>query len=97
MKPRNLLLIIALFALQVCALAGDRKPADAGDPGSLVNNRSKSLDFDNDVIEGMNKNPLDSLTRVGKNDDKDQSRLYQRKPHFKREIRQTVREMEFAQ
>jgi hypothetical protein len=59
--------------------------------------KSKSIDFDSEVVEGMNKNPLDSLTRVGKKDDKQQGHLYRRKGHFKREIRQTVQEMGYTQ
>jgi hypothetical protein len=92
----RIVLLLLAIALST-ALADDRQPASGTAAGATPAGRTKSLDFDGEVIEGMNKNPLDSLTRVGKNDDKDQSRLYQRKPHFKREIRQTVREMEFAQ
>jgi len=106
---RKILIFLSLGALnavflaasvQLLALAEDRKPAattDTGDGGSLVNNRSKSLDFDNDVIEGMNKNPLDSLTRLGRKDDKQQGHLYRRKSNFRREMRQTVQEMGYTQ
>lgn len=97
MKMRKLVLIILLSALAATAWAGNRKPANADDPGSLVNNRSKSLDFDSDVIEGMNKNPLDSLTRLGRKDDKQQGHLYRRKSNFRREMRQTVQEMGYTQ
>jgi hypothetical protein len=91
-----------LWALSVLlaaapAAARDRKPASAGQGGSLVDNRSKTLDFDADVLEGMNKNPLDSLTRLGKSDDKQQGHLYRRKSHFRREMRQTVQEMGYTQ
>jgi hypothetical protein len=59
--------------------------------------RGKSLDFDDEMVEGMNRNPLDSLTRVGRRDQRDHDRLYRRKQNFKREIRQTVREMGYSQ
>jgi hypothetical protein len=66
-------------------------------PAAPFSARSKKLDFDDEMIEGMNRNPLDSLTRVGKNDLRNHDRLYRRKQNFKREIRQTTREMGYSQ
>jgi hypothetical protein len=86
------------LAILTTAHAGDRRPAAVGPDGGVARgDRSKSLDFDNDVIEGMNKNPLDSLTRVGNQDDKQQGHLYRRKADFRRETRQTTQEMGYSQ
>jgi hypothetical protein len=59
--------------------------------------RSTSLNFEDEIVEGMNKNPFDSLTSVGKNDTRDQDRLYKKKPHFRFETKLTIREMGLLQ
>jgi hypothetical protein len=89
---------IALIAIVLSALgAAISVWAADGASRSPASERSKSIDFDNDVIEGMNKNPLDSLTRVGASDDKQQGHLYRRKANFKRETRQASQEMGYSQ
>lgn len=99
MKTISMTLVVLAAALLADPATGaDRAPASSStEAGSLLSNRSKSLDFDNDVIEGMNKNPLDSLTRLGNKDDKQQDHLYRKKANFKREIRQSVQEMGYTQ
>jgi hypothetical protein len=72
-----------------------RQPASS-DGLPAVADRSTSIDFEDDIIEGMNKNPFDSLTRVGRQDGGGGGALYRRKRGFGREIKQTVREMGFA-
>ena len=59
--------------------------------------RSDSLSFDDELIEGMNQNPFESLTNLGKKNDIDQGHLYHRKPNFKKEIRRTSQEMGYVQ
>ena len=59
--------------------------------------RSDSLSFDDELIEGMNQNPFESLTNVGKKDDRDEGHLYHRKPNFRKEIRRTSQEMGYVQ
>lgn len=72
-----------------------REPANR-DGLPVQADRSTSIDFEDDIIEGMNKNPFDSLTRVGKQDGAGGAHLYHRKKGFGREIKQTVREMGYA-
>jgi len=59
-------------------------------------NRTKAIDFEDEVIEGLNKNPLDNLQTVGKRDNSGQNRLYRKKPSFKRELRRTTTEMGYT-
>lgn len=73
-----------------------RQPASTNSNLPAVADRSTSIDFEDDIIEGMNKNPFDSLTRVGRQDGAGGGALYRRKRGFGREIKQTVREMGFA-
>lgn len=54
--------------------------------------RSNSLTFEDEVISGMNRNPLDSLTQIGKGDNHNQNRLYRKKEHFKLELIYSIRE-----
>src|SRR5581483_2415068 len=79
-EVRTVVLLILISALSVPASASaadggannaangaaKRDPA-ASSPGAK---RGKSLEFDDNVVEGMNKNPLDSLQNVGREDGK---------------------------
>ncbi len=59
--------------------------------------RSSSLNFEDEVVEGMNRNPFDSLTHIGKNDDRNQKHLYRKKSNFRYEIKLNIREMGLLQ
>ncbi|MGZ3698020.1 MAG: hypothetical protein ACXWP5_07795, partial [Bdellovibrionota bacterium] len=89
-----------LILISASAHADSRKAPPARQPSSsqvVSAERSKTIDFDNELVEGMNKNPLDALTHVGKRDDRDQAHLYHKKTNFKKEMRQTVLEMGASQ
>ncbi len=55
-------------------------------------NRQKSLDFEDSVIEGMNRDPLDSVQHVGRKDPGGAGRLYRKKPDFRSETGRTLQE-----
>ena len=55
--------------------------------------RKKALDFEDDLIEGMNKNPLDSLEHVARKDDKSRPYLYWKRGDFRREMKQNAHEI----
>jgi hypothetical protein len=71
-------------------------PGSAPGPGA-PNQRSGSIDFEDELVEGMNQNPFDSLTHVGRKDDREEGHLYHMKSNFKREIRQNAQEMGYVQ
>src|SRR4051812_19907409 len=48
------------------------------------NQRSGSINFDDELIESMNHNPFESLTQVGSTNNRDQSHLYHKKSSYKR-------------
>jgi hypothetical protein len=54
--------------------------------------RGKSLDFEDNVVEGMNRNPLDSLENISKKDGRDQSHLYRKRTDFRKEMKSTIQE-----
>jgi hypothetical protein len=64
---------------------------------SVSDQRSNTLNFDDQLMEGMNRNPFDSLTHIGNPDDKNGTRLYRYKTSFKREILETAQEMGYVQ
>lgn len=71
-------------------------PAIAADPMPQTS-RSRSLDFEDEIVEGMNKNPFDSVISVGKNDAAARRRIYRTKTHYEQDVKRTVREMGLMQ
>jgi hypothetical protein len=90
------MLVISALILPAAtrAFAGEaaRTPANA----DAVKKRAKSLEFEDNVVEGMNKNPLDSLQQVGREDGKSHGRLYKKRTDFQNEIRQSVQEAGYS-
>jgi hypothetical protein len=59
--------------------------------------RSKSIDFEGDVVEGMNKRPLDSLSQISESDRrKKRPHLYHKRTHFRPENTQKLRELRYS-
>jgi hypothetical protein len=84
MKTGVRFLAMWLYAAPMFFVAG---LVDAGD-------RKKSLDFNEQLIEGLNKRPLDSLNSLndGTGDGKHRH-LYRRKIRFNSELRSTLRDV----
>lgn len=55
--------------------------------------RSKNIKFEDDVVEGMNKNPMDSAENLGRHDQQNAAHLYHKPTDFKDAVQQTVHEM----
>jgi hypothetical protein len=93
------LILVLSEAVSVPSEAGDKRaPAAASPPQPATpgKKRGKSLEFDDNVVEGMNKNPLDSLQNVGREDGKSHGRLYKKRTDFQNEIRQSVQEAGYS-
>lgn len=58
--------------------------------------REKVMEFDDGLIEGVNKGPADYSTKTSKLRDK-KSRLYDKELPFDREMAETLRDMRFAE
>lgn len=89
MAPSRIAVAILVGFLSV-GLAWAGKPA--------APQRTKVIDFDDEVVEGMNKRPLDSVSQVsdpGKRARK--PHLYRKRASFRSEIRETLRELRYAQ
>jgi hypothetical protein len=60
--------------------------------------RSKSLDFEGDLIEGVNKRPLDSLNQVSEaNKKRKRPHLYNKKSDYHLENAYKLKEMRHSQ
>jgi len=96
MKMALLLIVcMALVAPEAMAREDVRAPAH-NTPPQAGKKRAKSLEFDDNVVEGMNKNPLDSLQNIGREDGKSHGRLYKKRTDFQNEIRQSVQEAGYS-
>jgi hypothetical protein len=60
--------------------------------------RQKVIDFDGDVVEGVNKKPLDSLTQVSEKEKRRRKiHLYHKRRGFRTETQEVLREMRYAE
>lgn len=83
MKPSLLLNI--LFVIGITAGLTVAVPAEAG-------KRQKVIDFEDEVVEGMNKRPLDSLNQVSEKDRKKRRpHLYRKRAGFRNETYDALR------
>lgn len=83
-------------ALIVFTLIAALVPASAAAAGK--GDRSKVIDFEGELVEGMNKRPLDSLSQISEADKKrNRPHLYQVRRGFRHETRELLRELRHAQ
>jgi len=60
--------------------------------------RQKFIDFDGDLVEGMNKSPYDSLNQVSESQRKRRAvHLYRKRKGFPMEIQHTLKKMRYIQ
>jgi hypothetical protein len=58
--------------------------------------RQKVIDFDGDVVEGVNKRPFDSLNEaIDGNRKSKKIHLYRKRKGFRTETQETIREMRY--
>ncbi len=85
---KSLILIAAVLSLIFVPAAGLCK-----EPG-----RSKVIDFEGELVEGMNKKPLDSLSQISENDrNRKKSHLYRVRKGYRNESTELLREMRHLQ
>jgi hypothetical protein len=84
-----LLLVLLTTPLLGRAEAPAAAPAAASAPAAMprAGERSKNVSFEDSVVEGMNRNPLDSLEHIDKRDHSRKAHLYQRRSEFKKELK----------
>jgi hypothetical protein len=78
------LAIICAIALLAPAIAGEK--------------RGKVIDFDDEVVEGVNKQPLDSLSQISEAARRHKKpHLYRKRGGFRTEITETLRALRYTQ
>ena len=105
---KHLLLILAIFlaaplGLGIAPLAEAADPAPSASPAPTASrvpttaekSHNKDLNFDDEVLEGMNKNPMDSVENLSKRDGLDNGHLYHKKANFKTEMHDSSQEAGF--
>lgn len=93
---RMICLAIALSCLSIPAIAAPVKPAAKGAPIQGIK-RQKVIDFEDSLVEGVNKRPLDSLSQVSeKNKGKKRPHLYRKRAGFGTETRQTLNDLRYG-
>lgn len=56
--------------------------------------RQRTIDFDDEVVEGLNKRPLDSLSQISERDRKrHKPHLYHKRVGFRDETRETLHQL----
>lgn len=82
---------VTVTALIFAIGLGYSAPAFAG------GKRDKVIDFDDEVVEGMNKRPFDSLSQISEKDKKHRKpHLYKKRVSFRSESGETLRTMRFT-
>ncbi len=85
---KSLILITATLVLFSLPITGHCK-----EPG-----RSKVIDFEGELVEGMNKKPLDSLSQISENErNRKKSHLYRVRKGYRNESTELLREMRHLQ
>ncbi|MBI2711620.1 MAG: hypothetical protein HYX41_01985 [Bdellovibrio sp.] len=89
--------LIAFFILVLgSALLVSPTEASASDGKShSKSDRQKVIDFEGDLVEGVNKRPWDSLSQISDKNARRRAHLYQKRRGFKAENRETLQEMRF--
>jgi hypothetical protein len=61
---------------------------------ALAGEREKQIDFDDEIIEGINQQSVDSLTQLAEKDDRKSTvHLYEKRKSFREETRETLRDL----
>jgi Ni/Co efflux regulator RcnB len=90
-------LIVAVTATSLFASAPGAEAATQGS-GKPKSQRQKVIDFEEDLVEGLNKRPLDSLSSLSDRGRKRRKQhLYRKRVGFRTETQDTLRELRYAQ
>jgi hypothetical protein len=83
-RNKTWLVVLALLSME----------SFAGPGGS----RSRVIDFEDEVVEGVNRKPLDSLNQVSERDKrKRRMHLYRKRSGFRNDNEELLSEMRYAQ
>jgi hypothetical protein len=96
LKMSLIVLLMGSFFLE--GAWSDAASSDASSKNKNPPLRQKVIDFEGDLVEGVNKRPLDSLSEISEAQKRKRKiHLYRKRKGFRTEIRETVREMRYLQ
>lgn len=81
-----------LFSLPADVAKNKNNPPSSGGP-----QRKKDLNFEDDIVEGMNHLPLDHLKQFADKDKKKEPHLYHKRNNFENEIKIKLKEWRYLQ
>lgn len=87
-----------------CLVAGlvlltllDATPSFSANGSKSAEKRQKVIDFEDEVVEGMNRRPLDSLSQISERDRlRRKSHLYRKRGGFRSETAETLRALRYT-
>jgi hypothetical protein len=83
--------------LKICSLLGLILMAGLASADLTSNKRTKVIDFEDEVVEGVNRKPLDSLNQISeRNGHKKKPHLYRKRGGFKSETAESLRVMRYT-
>ena len=103
--PGKMLRLLALLSLALIAASYSRQSRateltpslSTVDPAAAHAKRQKVIDFEDEVVEGLNKRPLDSLSQIS---DRDKRRrrphLYRKRTGFRTELAESLRLLRYT-
>ena len=66
--------------------------------GTAPAKNQKVIDFEGDLVEGLNKQPFDSLSEISEEQKrKGKMHLYRKRKGFRTEVQETIREMRYLE
>jgi len=83
--------------LKICSLLSLVLMAGLASADLTSNKRTKVIDFEDEVVEGVNRKPLDSLNQISeRNGHKKKPHLYRKRGGFKSETAESLRVMRYT-
>ncbi|OFZ23338.1 MAG: hypothetical protein A2X94_03825 [Bdellovibrionales bacterium GWB1_55_8] len=74
-----------------------KEPVATSMSGLTSSKRHKVIEFDDELVEGMNKRPLDSLSQISERErNGTRSHLYRKRAGFRQETQNTLKEMRYS-
>lgn len=88
------LLLVCTQLLAASAIGGTTSQEASGPAQPVKRSRMKVIDFEDQVVEGVNKRPLDALALLGDGaGNRNRKHLYRKRIGYRAEIEQTLQDM----
>src|SRR5947209_2831380 len=87
-------IMAGLVTVSSLAMGAPARPK--GGETAPLHHRSRVIDFDDTLVEGINKRPLDSLDQIGdQGRNRDRGHLYRKRAGFRDETQVTLHELRY--